>query len=234
MGDYYQQSLTIVEGPAPQEPPVNVAEAIGNIDPYEKLANLLDDLGWKISWGFDPQEWTAAVVKEIIDAEEQFTVDEGRYDELAQIGDLLIEFGFSWYGTVHPKYEYLGTHYIYTPELGLFQGECDDDGTVVISGDTILKWVNEASSLDELRTRIAQANGEAWNDALFLRRWELTGTNQLVGAIGVHEPFTEVVEARTEWMAQEATRQRRYDAGYEHVLITETRSIGRVSELQEA
>jgi hypothetical protein len=47
----------------------------------------------------------------------------------------------------------------------------------------------------------------------------VAGTDREVGAIGVSEPFAELVEEFDEHGAREAARANRYAAGREHVLI---------------
>lgn len=218
MSDSFQQSLHIASGPAPQPLPTNSAEALEVTDPYQEVADNLDMLGWSIDYGFRV-DWTPSLVKECIEHDETFTVDEGRWDELETLGEVLSKHGFCWWGVVHPKYEYLGTYHAFTPELGLFTAECDDDGTVQISAGTLQTWIKEAASLEELKKRVDEATGAAWDAVLFKRRWVVQGTNRQVGAIGVHEPFTEIVEARWAQDAQDQVREIRQAAGFEHVLI---------------
>jgi len=64
-----------------------------------------------------------------------------------------------------PKYEYLGSLFAYTPELGMFSAECDADGTPVTDGSAILQWVEEAEKAGEdVATRIRREMGVPWFD----------------------------------------------------------------------
>lgn len=49
----------------------------------------------------------------------------------------------------------------------------------------------------------------------------VTGSNREVGAIGIFESFEITVEAEDREQAADLTRYARYDAGFEHVHITE-------------
>lgn len=166
MADYFQQSCRIVKMPDPPEPPTNAAEALEIADPYEVIAETLNDYGWGLDWGWST-DFTAQLVREAVENDEPFTVNEGRFDELENIGGVLSELGCSWYGWVEPKYEYPGTYYAYTPELGEFSADCDADGSVTVTEYTLRGWIDEAASLDELRSQIDRATGRAWHEALF-------------------------------------------------------------------
>lgn len=58
-----------------------------------------------------------------------------------------------------PKYEWLGTIHMHVPGLDDFTGECDAEGRVVINGEEIVRLIDKATDLDELRAEIAQRTG---------------------------------------------------------------------------
>lgn len=65
-----------------------------------------------------------------------------------------------------PKYEWLGSIYMHTPGADDFLGECDADGQVVINATVLIELVNQAESLDALRTEIAKRTGTFQRSAL--------------------------------------------------------------------
>lgn len=170
MGDVFNQSLTIVKVPGPPEPPINSADALEITDPLERIADLLEAMAWGVEW-ISPRildsrfNWSAGKVRSVIEDGETFTVDDGRHDELEKLGEILTEAGFSWYGIVHPKYEYPGDYHAYTPELGAFQGTCDDDGNVYVTTHDLMALIDAATTLEELRERVAVYTGKPWHDA---------------------------------------------------------------------
>ncbi len=156
MGDSFAQSIQVHAAPK------------GHRRAYRQLADKLNELSWARDWdSFRSDLWTALEVAEAIGSENTtFTVDEGRFDELEQIGNILSEHGFIWTGQIDPKYEYLGDYFAFVPELGLFTAECDADGNVVISSHTLRQLIDEAESLDELRETVDKRTGKAWDDAI--------------------------------------------------------------------
>jgi len=165
MGDYYRQWIRVTDVPGPPEPPLNAAEAADYVDPYEALADELTDWSWVMDfdpWSIQGAVWSAKQVKEAIEADALFTVDEGRPDEIEAIGGVLTEHGFSWYGVLEPNYEYPGTLYAYTPELGEFSESCDVEGNVHILPSALERMVDESTDLDDFRERLAKATGKAW------------------------------------------------------------------------
>jgi uncharacterized protein DUF3145 len=69
-----------------------------------------------------------------------------------------------------PKYEFLGSLEIYTPELGVFQAECDAEGNVVLSPGDLIAMIDAAAdggqSIEQLRMTVQKALGQPWFDAI--------------------------------------------------------------------
>lgn len=61
-----------------------------------------------------------------------------------------------------PKYEWLGSLNRYTPTLGAFGAECDADGQPQWTADVILKLIDDAEELDDIKKSL----GVPWSDAL--------------------------------------------------------------------
>jgi Protein of unknown function (DUF3145) len=71
-----------------------------------------------------------------------------------------------------PAYEWLGAVSVYTPELGLFEADCDADGDPQLSGQAILAFLDRVEratpqpTIADVRAAIERATGKPWFDAL--------------------------------------------------------------------
>lgn len=95
---------------------------------------------------------------------------EVRVDALGEVVDALEvlieemqEFAFS----VHtdPKYEWLGETHTYVPGVGVHMGECDSEGTVVVTSNVLAAAVAQSEDFDSLRANILSLSGEAITEA---------------------------------------------------------------------
>ncbi|WP_430787148.1 DUF3145 family protein [Actinoplanes sp. G11-F43] len=69
-----------------------------------------------------------------------------------------LQFGFTVWQD--PKYEFAGTLYRFIPGGSLFAADCDADGNVTVTADSIRQAVTTTSTRDELITALSALYGE--------------------------------------------------------------------------
>lgn len=68
---------------------------------------------------------------------------------------------FPWQINDEPAYEYLGSIVFHTPGLTNFTGMCDADGTVIVDTGWLLKTVEDATDLEDLKTLVRKESALA-------------------------------------------------------------------------
>lgn len=143
MGDYTALQIAIYDCPEHE-----VATVMGILENYG-----LDE-GWDVR--------SSSSLSELRLGEEYVVNDApcGSSDDLAAA--LTAAPGTSYEVWEDPKYEWLGSLNRYTPTLDHWGAECDANGQPQFEVDQILRWVDEAEGLADLKVKL----GVPWREAL--------------------------------------------------------------------
>jgi uncharacterized protein DUF3145 len=95
-----------------------------------------------------------------------YTDTEFRVGDDAGLAQELVDLGATFECWEDPKYEWLGSYHAHVPGLGLFSGECDADGNVVVSAQDLRELINQAvdeAGLPDVLRVAADVKGEIVN-----------------------------------------------------------------------
>jgi hypothetical protein len=154
VGDRTSFQVTIYECP-----PDKVAEVLAVIEEYDLGVDWNVGAEWNVG-GPTPGDKTELVLGQ------QYNRHEMLCGSAGEIAGELNEIGATYECWEDPKYEWLGEYHAHTPQLGHFSGECDSNGSIQVIASTLIRLVEEAQSLDELRQQITALTGGAWEEAL--------------------------------------------------------------------
>jgi hypothetical protein len=123
------------------------------------------------------QDWGSVAPEQLLTELElgvPYTDDQGVCGHASEIAVELVAGapGASFIVWEDPAYQWLGVVCIYTPELGLYEQDCDADGEPQLSGQAILAVLDRVeqatpeATLADVRAAIDQATGRPWFQAL--------------------------------------------------------------------
>ena len=126
----------------------------------KKVAALFNDYALDEDHGarYHKGAWTPAEVRELIDAQVQFTDDQFQCGSGHDLAKALRKLGCVFEFHEDPKYEWMGDLHMWHPELGQFYSICDADGETTIGSSEIQhlerKFPKAGSRWVELRARL--------------------------------------------------------------------------------
>lgn len=133
---------------------------------HAAVVDVLNQYGVGREWGGSGGVTELNLGEEYVDSEARTDLPEDIAERLMALPDIVF---CCWND---PKYEYLGTYCVYTPDLGLFTGECDAIGNVIISAPLLAKMVADATSLEQLKADVDAALAGPWERAVEQYRTE--------------------------------------------------------------
>jgi hypothetical protein len=95
----------------------------------------------------------------------------GEADEIStELIDVAPDCGFIVWDD--PAYEFLGGLCMYTPELGEFGAQCDADGNPQLTGEMVIKLIDELAAarpettIADVKAAVDKATGKPWFEAM--------------------------------------------------------------------
>jgi hypothetical protein len=178
MGDYTSFQLTVYACPP---------EAVGDV------IGLINEYGLGEEWGGSPFPANGPTT---LSLGMQYNDSEARCGITDEIGPALEALDVTFECWEDPKYEWLGAYHAHVPGVGTLTGDCDANGTIVVSSEKLIQLVNEATDLDTLKATVNRQLGSAVKEALEPLRsqfWEPTEANPNVvtGKFVVLKPLPE-------------------------------------------
>jgi hypothetical protein len=136
---------------------------------HQAILKVINAYGLGQDWDSAPDEGYAELELGV-----QYTDSQGVVGHADQIAAELIAAapGASFIVWEDPAYEWLGVVSVYTPELGLFEADCDADGIPQFSSQAILAFLDRVeqttpqATVADVRAAIERATGKPWFDAL--------------------------------------------------------------------
>jgi hypothetical protein len=124
-------------------------------DEREAAAAVLNEYGLGEEWGIGNP------YVEELEPGTQYVDDQASVGITYELPGKLIEAapGATWHGHEDPRYEWLGTLAMYTPELGLYTHDCDAQGNPVFAVQEVRAMLADPDQADRLL-------GKPWDDAI--------------------------------------------------------------------